>query len=131
MVIVIKAQDELQIEVRSKGALVVVAILQGSLGARLIGAQFAFGVEETQALANAIEQATAQASADEDLEGEAQHIDVGLRVRASLGWIEIEVADELLGAPLSSRLSFYPERARSFVEELRRAAAEIQTGRRA
>ena len=126
-----EGQDELQIEVRGKGALVVVGIVQGSLGARLIGAQFAFAAEETQALAIAIEQATAQASADEDLEGEAQHIDVGLRVRASLGWVEIEFLDELVGAPLSSRLSFYPERARRFVDDLKRAIAEIQARRQA
>ena len=100
--------------------MVTVGLAQGRLGARLIGAQFAFVAAEAAALASAIEHATAQANADEDLEGEAVHVDVGLRVRASLGCIEVELADELVGAPLSSRLVFFPELARQFVAELKR-----------
>ena len=121
-----EGQEELQIEVRSKNAAVVVQIFQGRLGARLIGAQLAFMADEAQALAGAIEQAVIEATADEDLDGPARRIDMGLRVRASLGSIEIEIEDELLGAPLSSRLSFYPERARRFVEALRLAVEETR-----
>ena len=128
---VMSETDELRIEVRSKSDLVVVQILQGHLGARLVGAQFAFMADEALALAGAIERAAAEASADEDLEGEAQHLDMGLRVRASLGCIEIEFGDDLLGAPLSSRLSFFPERARRFVEALRPAILEAQSVKRA
>lgn len=121
-----EGQEELQIEVRSRNAAVVVQIFQGRLGARLIGAQLAFMADEARALAGAIEQAVIEATADEDLEGPARRIDMGLRVRASLGCIEIEIEDELLGAPLSSRLSFYPERARRFVEALKLAVEEAR-----
>ena len=121
-----EVSEELRIEVRSRSDLVLVQILQGHLGARLVGAQFAFMAEEALALAGAIEQAAREASADEDLEGETRHLDMGLRVRASLGAIEIEFGDDLLGAPLSSRLSFFPERARRFVEALRPAILEAQ-----